>query len=194
MALGAVYLGINITTLAEVAIKLEAKKTPADCSTLEQECLIYRALAGTTAVPHMHWYGPTRQHNALVMDRLGWSLEDLFNKCWRKFSLKTVLLLADQMVWSFILFSTSASMVFMSEQISQLEVVHARHIIHRDIKPDNFIMGYGETCNRVFVVDFGMSKYYCNPKTRKHNKMITGKPFLGTARYASISAHLGLGE
>jgi serine/threonine protein kinase len=96
--LGAVYLGINVVTSAEVAIKLEAKKTPAEWSTLEQERLIYRALAGTTAVPHLHWYGPTKQYNALVMDRLGQSLEDLFNQCGRKFSLKTVLMLADQMV------------------------------------------------------------------------------------------------
>lgn len=96
--LGAVYLGINVVTLAEVAIKLEAKKTPAECSTLEQERLIYHALADTTATPHIHWYGPTRKYNALVMDRLGRSLEDLFNQCGRKFSLKTVLMLADQIV------------------------------------------------------------------------------------------------
>lgn len=55
-------------------------------------------------------------------------------------------------------------------------------------------MGHEETRNRVFVVDFGMSKYYCHPRTRKHNKMITGKAFCGTARYASINAHMGLGE
>lgn len=105
---GAVYLGINIITSVEVAIKLEAKKTPADFSTLEQECLIYRALFGTTAIPHIHWYGSNRQHNALVMDRLGQSLEDLFNQCGRKFSLKTVLMLADQMVWHFTFFIKSS--------------------------------------------------------------------------------------
>lgn len=104
--LGAVYLGINVVTLAEVAIKLEAKKTPAECSTLEQERLVYLALAGATAIPHIHWYGPTRKYNALVMDRLGRSLEDLFNQCGRKFSLKTVLMLADQMVLCLIIFST----------------------------------------------------------------------------------------
>jgi serine/threonine protein kinase len=101
---GAVYLGINVVTLAEVAIKLEAKKTPTEFSTLEQERLIYRALAGTTAIPQIYWYGPARKYNALVMDRLGRSLEDLFNHCGRKFSLKTVLMLADQMVWCPILF------------------------------------------------------------------------------------------
>lgn len=195
--LGAVYLGINVITSVEVAIKFEAKKTPTEWSTLEQESLIYRVLAGTTAIPHMHWYGTTRQHNALVMDRLGRSLEDLFNECGGKFSLKTVLMLANQMVWRFILFSMPVSVkscLTAPLQISRLEVVHARHIIHRDIKPDNFMMGHGETCNRVFVVDFGLSKYYCNPKTRKHNRMITGKAFCGTARYASINAHMGLGE
>jgi len=103
--LGAVYLGVNVVTSVEVAIKLEVKKIPAERSTLEQERLIYRALAGVTAIPRMHWFGPTRQYNALVMDRLGQSLEDLFNQCGRKFSLKTVLMLADQMVWYLILFS-----------------------------------------------------------------------------------------
>ena len=106
---GAVYLGINIITSLEVAIKFEAKKTPIDVSTLEQESFIYRALKGTTAIPHIHWYGTTRQHNALVMDRLGQSLEDLFNHCGRKFSLKTVLMLADQMVWYLILIGKSLS-------------------------------------------------------------------------------------
>ena len=106
---GTVYLGINIVTSVEVAIKFEAKKTPTEVSTLEREYHIYRALVGTKAIPQIHWYGPTRQHNALVMDRLGQSLEDLFNQCGRKFSLKTVLMLADQMVWRFVLFSKSAS-------------------------------------------------------------------------------------
>jgi hypothetical protein len=49
-------------------------------------------------VPNVHWFGVEGDYNVMVIDLLGPSLEDLFNYCKRKFSLKTVLMLADQMV------------------------------------------------------------------------------------------------
>lgn len=76
------------------------------------------------------WFGLERNYNILVMDLLGPSLEDLFNFCSRRFTLKTVLMLADQM-------------------ISRIEYVHCKSFIHRDIKPDNFLMGIGRHCNKV---------------------------------------------
>lgn len=72
---------------------------------------------------------------------VGPSLEDLFNFCGRRFTMKTVLMLADQM-------------------ISRIEWVHNKNFIHRDIKPDNFLMGIGRHCNKVFLVDFGLAKKY----------------------------------
>jgi serine/threonine protein kinase len=80
-----------------------------------------------------------------VMDLLGPSLEDLFNKCTRRFSLKTVLQLADQL-------------------LERVDTLHARHLIHRDIKPANFVIGIGNTASNVFCVDFGLSKRYRHPK------------------------------
>lgn len=93
---GDIYLGINIISGEEVAIKLESIK--AKHPQLEYEAKVYKTLAGGVGVPFVRWYGQECDYNAMVIDLLGPSLEDLFNFCNRKFTLKTVLLLADQMV------------------------------------------------------------------------------------------------
>jgi casein kinase I family protein HRR25 len=93
---GDIYLGINIISGEEVGIKLESVK--AKHPQLEYESKVYKTLAGGVGVPFVRWFGTECDYNAMVMDLLGPSLEDLFNFCSRKFSLKTVLLLADQLV------------------------------------------------------------------------------------------------
>lgn len=93
------------------------------------------------------YYGQEREYNVLVMDLLGPSLEDLFNFCSRRFTIKTVLMLADQM-------------------ISRIEYVHCKSFIHRDIKPDNFLMGIGRHCNKLFLIDFGLAKKFRDARTR----------------------------
>lgn len=95
------------------------------------------------------------------MDLLGPSLEDLFNFCGRRFTMKTVLMLADQM-------------------ISRIEWVHNKNFIHRDIKPDNFLMGIGRHCNKVFMVDFGLAKKYRDSRTRQHIPYREDKNLTGT--------------
>lgn len=96
--LGDIYLGINIISGEEVAIKLESVK--AKHPQLEYESKVYKTLAGGVGVPFVRWFGTECDYNAMVIDLLGPSLEDLFNFCHRKFTLKTVLLLADQLVCS----------------------------------------------------------------------------------------------
>jgi casein kinase 1 len=93
---GEIYLGTNIQTNEEVGIKLESIKTKHP--QLLYESKLYRILQGGTGVPNIRWFGVEGDYNVLVLDLLGPSLEDLFNFCSRKFTLKTVLMLADQLV------------------------------------------------------------------------------------------------
>ena len=172
---GDIYLAVNINTGEEVAVKLESQK--AKHPQLLYESKVYRIIVGSqgsVGIPRIRWYGlHDRDYNVLVMDLLGPSLEDLFNFCHRKFTLKTVLMLADQM-------------------IARIEHVHNKNFLHRDIKPDNFLMGIGKDCNRLYIVDFGLAKKYRDNRTRSHIPYREDKNLTGTARYASINAHLGI--
>lgn len=100
--LGNIYIGVNIISGQEVAIKLESVKTKHP--SLEHESRVYKALTGGVGIPLVRWYGSMEcDYNALVLEHLGPSLEELFESCSRRFSLKTVLLLADQLVRALLL-------------------------------------------------------------------------------------------
>ncbi|XP_010650105.1 casein kinase 1-like protein 10 isoform X2 [Vitis vinifera] len=168
---GELYLGINVQTGEEVAVKLEPVKTKHP--QLHYESKLYMLLQGGTGVPHLKWFGVEGEYNAMVIDLLGPSLEDLFNYCNRKFSLKTVLMLADQL-------------------INRVEYMHSRGFLHRDIKPDNFLMGLGRKANQVYIIDYGLAKKYRDFQTHKHIPYRENKNLTGTARYASVNTHLGV--
>jgi len=168
---GDIYLALNLTNGEEVAVKLEAVK--ARHPQLLYESKVYRLLQGGVGIPHVRWFGQEKDYNVLVLDLLGPSLEDLFNFCSRRFTMKTVLMLADQM-------------------IGRIEYVQNKNFIHRDIKPDNFLMGIGRHCNKVYLIDFGLAKKYRDSHTKTHIQYREDKNLTGTARYASINAHLGI--
>jgi casein kinase 1 len=151
---GDIYIGTNVQNGEEVAIKLESIKSKHP--QLLYESKLYKILAGGVGVPNVHWYGVEGDYNVMVIDLLGPSLEDLFSFCNRKFSLKTTLMLADQM-------------------INRIEYVHAKNFIHRDIKPDNFLIGLGKKANQVHIIDFGLAKKYRDPKTQQHIPYREGK-------------------
>ena len=60
------------------------------------------------------------------------------------------------------------------------------------MKPDNFLIGHGKKQNVVYVIDFGLAKRYRDPKTGEHIPHKDNKSLTGTARYASVNAHLGI--
>ncbi|KAK9031550.1 hypothetical protein V6N11_055846 [Hibiscus sabdariffa] len=168
---GEIYLATHIDTGETVAVKIENRQTKHP--QLLYEAKLYNILQGGSGIAHIKWCGVNGEDNALVLDLLGPSLEDLFVYCGRKLSLKTVLMLADQM-------------------ITRIEFIHAKGFLHRDIKPDNFLMGLGRKANQVYIIDFGLAKRYRDPNTNRHIPYRENKNLTGTARYASCNTHLGI--
>jgi len=156
----------------EVAVKLEFASTKR--SQLLNEWGLYSTLAGGPGIPRVFWHGKVGPLNALVMELLGPTIEELMKRCDHIFSPKTVLMCADQMT-------------------QRLQLAHSKGILHRDIKPNNFLVGRGENASQIYLVDFGLSKSYIDPETQQHVSYKTGRKGLtGTARYTSIGNHLGI--
>ena len=147
------------------AIKMEYKAK--EQGLLEIEATIMSYLKGPN-IPYIKSYGYSGDFNVLVMQLLDKSLEDLINK-YSTFSIKTVAMLGYQMV-------------------NILQYIHDKHIIHRDIKPDNFVMGAKEDNAKLYILDFGLAKKYRSSRTLVQYPYIKKKKLTGTARYASIHA------
>jgi serine/threonine protein kinase len=176
-AFGVIYKGTDLTTGKKVAIKFESTFT--EQPQLAYEYKLYTFLAQNVpedeliGIPKVYGFGIDSSFYFLVLDLLGLSLEDLFTICNKRFTLKTTLMLIDQM-------------------LARVEFVHSKSYLHRDIKPDNFVIGLGSDQNIINLIDYGLAKRYRDPLTKQHVPYSEQCPLTGTIRYVSKSTHLGI--
>lgn len=170
-AFGEIYECLDKVNNTRLALKLEKRGS---IFQLKHEYFIYRKLTGSHT-PQVYEYGQIefkgQSMNCMTMELLGFSLEKLFIHNNRIFSVKTVLMLGKSC-------------------LGRIEALHHKHFIHRDIKPDNFVTDISQ--RKIYLIDYGLSKYYRNPKTLVHIPYKTEKNLTGTARYASLSTHQGI--
>jgi serine/threonine protein kinase len=169
---GEVYEGVTVCDGMPCAVKRERRD--AAQRLLEEEYKIYEALGGSPNLPAIYEFGKDGGYVFLAMDLLGRSLEHLRNFCPNSLmSLKTVLMLADQM-------------------LTTIEFIHRKGFVFRDIKPENFLVGKGSASTHIFMVDFGLAKRYVDPETGAHIEECEDvSSVVGTARYCSARALLG---
>lgn len=165
---GKIYASEQPGTSEYVAVKV------ANCEkgnwTLQHENMVYSIISGAPGFAKMTKCGVCDGSMRMVLDLLGTNIHELFSRQLSSFSLKTVLMLADQM-------------------LLRLQYLHSKGIIHRDIKPANFVVGLDRNQNTIYLIDFGMSTFYVNKETGKHNPCCDCKKFYGTPAFASINAH-----
>lgn len=167
---GQLYSGHHIVTNELVAIKLES--IDAKHPQVAWEYRIYKAMEAVDYFPRIYWYGVVGDFIALIMAHLGHSLEHISRNHPEFMSHDAVCEVGRQM-------------------IDRIRALHSKGYIHRDIKPDNFIMGRNSfDCNTVYCIDYGLAKKYLQ-KDGSHIPHTRTKSLTGTARYASIEAHAG---
>ena len=189
-AFGQIYLSYDMRGNSEVAVKKELKKNQ-KTPQVKIESKIYSELLNIPqgsdisgisiisqdicqGVPKFYGVGECLEFYYLILEFLGPNLIELLKYCDnKKFSVITVSLLAIQM-------------------LNRIENLHKHNYIHRDIKPENFLIGTGVNSNIVYLIDFGLSKRFKNPKTHSHIPYREGRTLTGTARYVSINTHLGI--
>ena len=186
---GSIYISYNLRDNLPVSVKKEEKK-PGKTPQLKTESKLYQSLLNiqaddisgakplgqdeVTGVPKFYGVGELPDYYYMIIDFLGPNLIELFDYCGcKKFTILTVCLIALQ-------------------ALNRIENIHKHHYLHRDIKPENFLIGIHEKSNVIYLIDFGLSKRYKNPKTHQHIPYREGRALTGTARYVSINTHLGI--
>ena len=166
---GVIYKGQNIRTNEFVAIKVEPIQH--NLKLLKRETTIYTYLQHCSYIPTIKWFGKDNLHYYMVISLLGPSLKE----CKHKYP---------QSTFSLPLISKIAIKI-----ISILKTIHSKGLIHRDVKPDNFLFGENNF-NQLYVIDFGFCKSYLI--NGKHMQMKETHHLIGSMNYASIHSHLNM--
>ena len=162
-AFGKVYKCYDTKHSRTIALKTGDTSKPNSQERMEQEYSVYMKLQGIKGIPKLYTIHKSKQLWYLSMECMGNNITKLWRLCKQKFSEKTILMIGIQMIF-------------------RLEAIHNRGILHRDIKPDNFVLGRGDCSNSIYLLDFGLSMYM-------HKKQ--SPLFTGSLRYASRNSHNG---
>ena len=159
---GTIFKGENVRTEEKVAIKMESVSS--ETKMLKRETQIYQYLGKAVGIPQVKWFGSTKEYNYMVLPLFGDSLAS-----------KT--------------FSLVDSFSIGQKIVRILSFIHEKGLIHRDIKPDNFVFNQNET--DVYIIDFGLCKKYIDTDN-KHIEIKSGKTIIGTPNFVSVNVHNGI--
>jgi serine/threonine protein kinase len=182
---GQIFKGIDTSNNRLVALKLETSKGSSH-GQLKTESKIYQAMDGVPINENVRWpklhsfKADNHGCSILVMDLLGPNIDSLLQRAdHKRFAPETVAYFAEKM-------------------IDLVERFHANGFVHRDLKPQNFVI---ELCEKkypkypeVYLIDYGLAKSYIEPDKHKHAQFVQHKSLKGTVRYSSVNTHLGIDQ
>ncbi|KAL5501438.1 hypothetical protein ACEPAH_8698 [Sanghuangporus vaninii] len=166
---GSIWRATNPFTGQTAAIKVQ--DVGHECPTNRYERNFYPSLQGGTGMPTLWAAGVQGDYDYLVIDLLGASLDSLYRRNGKKMDLRSTICIAMQV-------------------IQRLEFMHSRGILHRDIQLGNCVVGLGTDKGTIYMIDFGFSKRYIDPRTGMHIPDSRGKrDFIGNYWFTSVNVH-----